>query len=131
VGGSLPKGSETVLIVDDEEELAAVAQIILQELGYTTICTKNAHEAQQILEHNNNINLVFSDVVMPGGMSGFDLADVVAEQYPMVKMLLTSGFTGKINRSSRANKLIGKTLLKPYRDIELAHRVREILDETN
>jgi PAS domain S-box-containing protein len=131
VGGSLPKGSETVLIVDDEEELAAVAQIILQELGYTTICTKNAHEAQQILEHNNNINLVFSDVVMPGGMSGFDLADVVAEQYPMVKMLLTSGFTGKINRSSRANKLIGKTLLKPYRDIELAHRVREILDEIN
>jgi len=131
VGGSLPKGSETVLIVDDEEELAAVAQIILQELGYITICTKNAHEAQQILEHNNNINLVFSDVVMPGGMSGFDLADVVAEQYPMVKVLLTSGFTGKINRSSRADKLIGNMLLKPYRDIELAHRVREILDEVN
>jgi PAS domain S-box-containing protein len=126
-----PKGSETILIVDDEVELAAVAQIILQELGYTTICSHSGDEAQQVLKNNSHIDLVFSDIVMPGGISGLDLADIIVRQYPGVKILLTSGFTGKINRSTRTRELLPKLLTKPYRDIELARRVRETLDKVN
>jgi PAS domain S-box-containing protein len=127
--GSLPEGTETVLIVDDEEELAAVAESILNGLGYTTICTHSGHEAQQVLGNNNTIDLVFSDVVMPGGMSGFDLANIIDEEYPNVKILLTSGFTGKTKQAGLAGELTQKMVMKPYRDIELATRVRETLDE--
>jgi CheY-like chemotaxis protein len=124
-----PTGTETILIVDDEVELAEVAKNVLEDLGYTTICAHSAHEALQVLEQNNSIDLIFSDVVMPGGISGLDLADVISERYPDVKILLTSGFTGKVKHSRRAEGLLGKMLNKPYRDIELAMRIRETLDE--
>ena len=126
---SLPKGTETILIVDDEMALATLAKIILDDLGYTTICTHSGHEAQQVLENNTTIDLVFSDVVMPGGMSGLDLADVMAEKYPTVKILLTSGFTGKTNPTERAVESMPNMLRKPYMPTELAKQVRETLDE--
>jgi len=124
-----PIGMETILIVDDEAELASVARSILDILGYTTICAYSGLEALQILETNRTINLVFTDVVMPGGMSGLDLAESIAMQYPAVGILLTSGFTAKANHSEGAEKLILKMIKKPYRDVELALRVRETLDE--
>jgi len=124
-----PTGMETILIVDDEAELASVARSILDILGYTTICAQGGLEALQILETNRSIDLVFTDVVMPGGMSGLDLAEAIAMQYPAVGILLTSGFTAKANHSESAEKLIQKMIKKPYRDIELALRVRETLDE--
>ncbi|MFT7008721.1 MAG: putative ATPase/signal transduction histidine kinase/CheY-like chemotaxis protein [Colwellia sp.] len=127
----LPKGTETVLIVDDEMELAAVAQSILQDMGYTTVCTHSAQEAQQILKNNSNIELVFSDIVMPGGMSGLDLAHVITVQYPSMKILLTSGFTGKMKRYKKDDKLLSNMLMKPYNAIDLANRIRGTLDEVN
>jgi len=124
-----PIGMETILIVDDEAELASVAKSILDILGYTTICAYSGLEALQILETNRTINLVFTDVVMPGGMSGLDLAESITMQYPAVGILLTSGFTAKANHSESAEKLIQKMIKKPYRDVELALRVRKTLDE--
>jgi len=124
-----PTGLETILIVDDEAELASVAGSILDILGYTTICAYSGLEALQILKTNRTIDLVFTDVVMPGGMSGLDLPEFMAMQYPDVGILLTSGFTAKANHSDSAEKLIQKMIKKPYRDVELALRVRETLDE--
>jgi len=125
----LPTGNETILIVDDEVELASVARSILDTLGYTTICVSSGNEAMRVLENNSAIDLVFSDIVMPGGMSGLDLADAMAMQYPAVKILLTSGFTADAKHSDRAEYLIQNMVAKPYRNKVLARRVRETLDK--
>jgi PAS domain S-box-containing protein len=125
----LPKGNETVLIVDDEDELAAIAKSVLEELGYTTICASSGDEAQQILNNNNTVDIVFSDVVMPGTMNGFDLAVAIAETKPNLKVLLTSGFTGKMKHKHSVEPWSKTILIKPYRDIELAEAIRKKLDE--
>ncbi|WP_198264696.1 hybrid sensor histidine kinase/response regulator [sulfur-oxidizing endosymbiont of Gigantopelta aegis] len=70
----LPHGNESILIVDDETSLLELANKYLQDLGYTTYLAKNAQQALDILSKNNNIDLLFSDVVMPGGMNGYELA---------------------------------------------------------
>jgi len=126
---TLPRGNETILIVDDEEELTLIAQSILDKLGYTTICTYSADEALQILGHNTGIDLLFSDVIMAGSLNGFGLARAATKKRSDLKILLTSGHTGKIQGSDN-NEKWGKTLIaKPYRDIDLAKHVRRILDE--
>jgi len=123
-----PKGTETILIVDDEKELAAVAEGILDELGYTTICANSGDEALRALKENGSIDLVFSDVVMPGSIGGFELAEAVSIEYPSVRVLLTSGFTGKMKISKSSKKWENELVFKPYRDIELAKRIRQTLD---
>ncbi len=126
---NLPRGNETVLIVDDEQELVEIAQSVLKGLGYTTICACNADEAREILKHNDTIDIVFSDVVMPGMMNGFDFADEIAITKPQMKILLTSGFIGKMKQKTSVEKWSKTLLSKPYRDRDLAEAVRRTLDE--
>jgi PAS domain S-box-containing protein len=125
----LPKGHETVLIVDDEPELAEIAKSVLVSLGYKVICVFSVYEAQEVLKDNNSIDIIFSDVVMPGNMSGFDLAESVASVKPEMKILLTSGFTGKMTKNKATRRWSKNLLSKPYRDSELAMAIRKTLDE--
>jgi len=125
---TVPNGTETILVVDDEQQLADVAEGILEELGYTTICANSGDDALRIINANDTIDLVFSDVVMPGSIGGFELAEAVSIKHPRLKVLLTSGFTGKIESSKASEVWINDLLIKPYRDIELAKRVRQVLD---
>lgn len=120
-------GTESILIVDDEEELVSIARNILEELGYVTYCAYNADEALQILEHNN-IDLLFSDIVMAGSLNGFGLAEAVSQSHPELKILLTSGFAGKMQNSEELGKWGNKMITKPYRGFELAKRIRDTLD---
>lgn len=124
----LPVGTETILIVDDEEELTFIAKNILEELGYTAICAYNSDEALKILE-DNKIHLLFSDIVMAGSMNGFNLAEMATKLYPGLKILLTSGFAGKIQTSEEIEKWGKKMIAKPYRNAELANRIRATLDK--
>jgi PAS domain S-box-containing protein len=123
-----PIGAETILIVDDEVELVAIAKITLEANGYAVVCADNAHTALKVVEKNSTIDLIFSDIVMPGEMSGLDLAAIIADDYPHLKILLTSGFTGVVNSPESAADLKHKVLRKPYRGTELVRRVREALD---
>jgi CheY-like chemotaxis protein len=125
----LPRGTETVLIVDDEAELLVIAQSVLDDLGYKTICACSADQAREIIANNDTIDIVFSDVVMPGSMNGFDLADTLASARSDIKILLTSGFTGRMKQKESVARWANKLLSKPYRDLELAEAIRKTLDE--
>ena len=121
-------GNETILIVDDEKELASLAQASLAKLGYETFVAEDASIAQEILNKEERIDLLFSDVVMPGEMNGLDFAIQAIEQHPELKVLMTSGFTQKLITDKKYSALIKEMLVKPYRRPELAKRIRETLD---
>ncbi len=133
---SLPRGSETVLVVDDEDHLTHIAVSYLENLGYKTIAARGPKEALEILNGAMApVDLLFSDVVMPGGMDGFELARKAREVIPGLKVLLTSGFTKKREKIGRSDTqeqaALARTLLsKPYSREELAIAVRSALDNS-
>jgi CheY-like chemotaxis protein len=80
-----------VLVVEDEPLLMMLAMDIIDDLGFSALSAPNADEAIAILEHRDDIRLIFSDVNMPGSMDGLGLARTVRYRWPPVKILLTSG----------------------------------------
>ncbi|MCW8933280.1 MAG: PAS domain-containing protein [Gammaproteobacteria bacterium] len=126
---SLLRGNETILVVDDEEGLRELARDTLEYLGYKVLISSNGKKALQVLEANPHINLVFSDIVMPGGINGYELAEQVAEKYPQLKILLTSGYTQKAVARNGQARFAVNLLSKPYSRQELAKRIRDMLEE--
>lgn len=121
---------ETLLIVDDENELVNVAKESLKQLGYNIFIANNARQALGILAKKPDVALVFSDVVMAGSMNGFQLAKKITELYPHVKILLTSGYTGKAAMEQEFDETQHPLLYKPYSQNDLASKVRELLGES-
>ncbi|MEP0336567.1 MAG: PAS domain S-box protein [Alphaproteobacteria bacterium] len=130
IDGPVPGGSETVLVVEDEPELREIATSTLNALGYTTMTASNGCEAWKILNsaRASEIDLVFSDVIMPGGIGGFDLAERTRDLHPKMKVLLTSGFTGKLADKQADPELIRTMISKPYDHAVLGWAVRDVLD---
>ncbi len=127
-------GDEFVLVVDDEPELAAVAEQYLSEAGYRVAVATSGQEALNLLAANPDIQLVFSDVVMPGGITGFDLAIRAIKKRPNIKVILTSGYTSESERSRIKNAYLARQLStalleKPYSRNQALTRVRQALDE--
>jgi len=127
---ALPGGRETLLIVDDEEALLELAEETLRSLGYRVLTIGNGKQALEILADDPAIDLLFSDVVMPGGINGYELAERAAAERPEIKILLTSGYTEKVVARDSQAHFSANLLSKPYRQAELAKRVRKILDES-
>lgn len=125
---AVPQGNETILVVDDEEALQALAKEQLENLGYTVLTAGYGLQALQVLEKESAIKLLISDVVMPG-MNGFELAEQVMQKYSQLKILLVSGYTNNIPASNAQTEFFNKVLSKPYKFSELAQRVRALLDE--
>jgi len=120
---------ETILIVEDNQVLRRVAVRQLQALGYRTLEAEEATAALAILEQHP-VDLLFTDIVMPGPMGGMQLAEQARERWPALRVLLTSGFPGQIGRPSQEPLAATRRLLsKPYREKELASVLREIFDE--
>ncbi len=120
-------GSETILLVEDNEAVRLVTSELLGYLGYDVIETDNPHDALEILHSGRSIDLLFSDVVMPGGMDGFALINAAAVLRPKLKALLASGFAEFAGDSVLASANV-RILGKPFRQSELASVLREILD---
>ncbi|HED16806.1 MAG TPA: response regulator [Gammaproteobacteria bacterium] len=125
----LPGGKESILIVEDEADLLALADGYLEELGYHTRLAENAAQALEILAGGQEFDLLFSDVVMPGGMNGYELVSQVTRMKPDLKVLLTSGYTAKKITHDGLERFSANILAKPYRKPELAQRIRLVLDE--
>ena len=101
-----------VLVVDDEQDLADMAQALLGAHGLDVVVAYSAQEALRVLASDNEIDAVFSDVVMPG-MTGLQLADAVTEMYPTIKVVLASGYTLPALLAERERHYLFAT--KPYR----------------
>jgi CheY-like chemotaxis protein len=101
-----------VLVVDDEADLADLAEALLGSRGLEVVVANSAMEALQILARDGDIDAVFSDVMMPG-MNGLQLADAVSEFYPRLKIVLTSGYTVPSMLEDRERRYLFTT--KPYR----------------
>ena len=125
---ALPRGSETILLVEDEEAVRDLALEILRELGYTVLAARHGAEALLTCErHAGSIALLLTDVVMPG-MSGIELAERLTILRPGIRVLFTSGYSGdRVAHSGRA-AASPELLRKPFTPEALARRVRQELD---
>jgi nitrogen-specific signal transduction histidine kinase/CheY-like chemotaxis protein len=123
-------GSGTVLVVEDDTFVRGYAVGCLESLGYRVITASSGREAlAKIVEYKGNIDVLFSDVVMPGGIGGWELAERVQTQFPNVKVLLTSGYQLETVSARASTQAKAAVLNKPYRKPELARRLRELLDD--
>ena len=122
------QGTETILIVDDREDVAELARTILRDFGYTTLMAGNGREALEILDGNDRIDLIFTDLIMPGGMNGVMLAREARRRQPRLKVLLTTGYAEASLERTDAGGSEFAVLNKPYRRTDLIRRVRAVLD---
>ena len=122
------RGSETVLIVDDRGDVAELARTILRDFGYRTLMAGDAREALDILDASEPIDLLFSDLIMPGGMNGLMLAREARKRQPDLKILLTTGYAEASLERTDVGGSEFEILNKPYRRSDLSRRVRQILD---
>jgi len=121
------KGSESILIVDDEAALLGYAQELLKKWGYQIFTASNAVDAINILE-STSIDLLFTDVVMPGGMSGYQLAEKALQMNVKLRVLITSGYADKIDGNEEFAKYEFQHLAKPYSRSTLLEKLRYLLD---
>jgi PAS domain S-box-containing protein len=127
---SVHGGHETVLVVDDEKQLLDLVVETLQQQGYRVLTASNSVQALEKLADAPDIELLFSDVVMPGGINGYELAEQATAMYPELKVLLTSGFTEKAVARNGQAKFNANLISKPFTLRELNMRMRELLGET-
>ena len=126
IGRDLARRGARLLLVEDSPGLRRIVRKQLTRFGYRVTEAENAAAALAILESGQPIDLLFSDVVMPGGMSGVELACVARARWPALRILLTSGFPEVTAEGAPA--LAGVRLLdKPYREEALARALREAL----
>jgi CheY-like chemotaxis protein len=118
---------ETVLLVEDEPRVRRMTAARLQDLGYRVLDAANGPAALSLLDQNPDINLLFTDMVMPGGMNGTDLAEAARARRRGMKVLFTSGYA-ELDVVRRGQATEAGWLKKPYSTLELARILREILD---
>jgi CheY-like chemotaxis protein len=123
--GTMPRGTGTILVVEDNDLVLDYVVATTTELGYRVLRATNGDEALEVIERGEPINLLFTDVVMPNGMNGIDLAREVRRRRPDVKVLLTSGYSNRTAGASDNSEFI--SLVKPYSSADLAKRLREAL----
>ena len=123
------RGVETILVVEDDEALRAYTSEILKELGYRVLAAENGPAALRLLEKDKSIELLFTDVIMPGGLNGRQLADEAVLRRPQLKVLFTTGYTrNAIVHDGRLDPGV-QLISKPFTMNELGARVRAVLDD--
>ncbi|HEY1981033.1 MAG TPA: ATP-binding protein, partial [Xanthobacteraceae bacterium] len=119
--GDVPPAG-TVLVVEDNAEVAAVGEAYFEELGYQVRHAASAQAGLESIERDAAIDLVFSDILMPGGMNGLELADIVRRRFPHIAVLLTTGYSSSAQDAVRRGF---EVLQKPYDIVALERALRE------
>ena len=116
-----------VLVVEDNADVRKIVCRLLREFGCTVIEANSGAAALAILQSDQKVDLMFSDVVMPGGISGTELAQAAQRLRPGIKTLLTTGFAEASLRSQVQFADGAEIITKPYRRQELARKLRSVL----
>ena len=119
-------GRKTILVVDDSHDVRELAENHLRDLGYRVLAAQSGEEAMELIERYGDIDLLFSDIIMPGGMNGIRLAELVRERQPAVPVILATGYMNEIPAAGGAGATY-TTMAKPYRLADLAERIRVAL----
>ncbi|XYJ11318.1 histidine kinase famiy protein [Telluria sp. B2] len=119
-------GKPRILVVEDNEDVRELAESMLGAAGYAVVSAPSGERALELLDGEHRIDLLFTDVIMPGGMNGLQLAERVRERRPETPILITTGYMEELpSPTGRTQPL--DVLSKPYRQEELLSRVRAIL----
>ena len=125
----IPRGTENILFVDDEEQIMTLGKMILEDLGYDVIATLRSHEALEIFKKDNSkFDLIISDISMPG-LTGIELSNEISKIRPNLPIVLCTGFSKLLNDVKDVNSSVKKVIMKPFLKRELAVAVRKALDE--
>ncbi|WP_445491349.1 PAS domain S-box protein [Rhodopseudomonas sp. RCAM05734] len=125
----LPSGTETVLVVEDDPFVRSYAVMRLQNLGYAVVAAVNGADALEKLRADSSIDVLFTDIVMPGGINGWELAERAQQVRPGLPVLLTSGYALETLARHGQHREGSVVLVKPYRKAELAQRLREVIGQ--
>lgn len=123
----LADNSETVLVVEDNPDVRELTLQRVEGLGYVALEADSGPAAMRILESGAHVNLVLTDIVMAGGMSGYDLARWIAAHAPAVKVVLTTGYAAEEARHDPTAAEAAPILRKPYKRLDLALALRDAL----
>jgi CheY-like chemotaxis protein len=125
--GDLRGNDQCVLLVEDDPAVRRFTNNQLRSLGYRTLLAANGHDGLEMLKAHPDVAVLLTDVVMPGGMSGRELAELARVYRPDLPVLFASGYTeDELSRDGRLED--GLVLLnKPYRRVELARRLKQVM----
>ncbi len=123
-------GTETILVVEDDAAVRQVATSLLSELGYRVIEADNGANALAVLAQTKHVDLLFSDIIMPGGMNGVELARRAQANEPNLRVLHTSGYAAETVTGEDGEASTAELLRKPYHKQELARKIRQTLDRS-
>jgi len=123
-----PRGDEVILVVEDNPNVRKTVVRQLHDLGYQTIEADSGASALDLVKSGASFDLLLTDVVMPGGITGYQLADELRQGHPDLKILFTSGYT-ELAAAPGQQMRKDSLLSKPYRKQDLGRAVRAALDE--
>ena len=121
-------GDETILVVEDRLDVGEMARAILRDLGYTVIVARDGPSGLAELAGRSDVDLLFTDILLPGGMNGVEVAREARRRNHKLKVLLTTGYAeASIERTDAGGREFD-VLNKPYGRLDLARKVRVVLD---
>ncbi len=124
----LGSGTETVLVVEDEDEVRAFTADMLRKLGYRILTARDASQAQLVLDQEPAVDILLTDVGLPGGVNGRQLADDVRRRRPTLKiMFMTAYARNAIVHHGRLDPGV-ELILKPFTQRDAAAKIRSVLD---
>lgn len=123
------RGRETILLVEDQDEVRDIAVALLEDLGYAVLQARCGREGLATLQSAQRIDLLLTDIVMPGGMNGTQLADAARTLRPELPIVFTTGYAEAAVLHQGDVKKASNLVTKPYRRVDLAARIRQALDE--
>ena len=127
--GKLPGGKERILVVEDEEDIRKVTQKLIGGQGYEVVVAADGREAVAHLKNDQVFDLLFTDVVLPGGMNGIEVAETAKHLQPDISVLYATGYVEDVIAGDGELVGGGTLLKKPYDSAELLKEIRAILDE--